>query len=135
MHFQHHLRVGFALRVDAKGGHAAAAEGVLEEEVEGVQAGGFVAFRGAGDELAELGGDFFGREDFAEPGEVFRLAGEDGDVGGIAFVAAAGVGDLIQRDFDGVGVVRGGGTVIGFGGDVDAVGGDFDGGGGVFRDG
>ena len=99
-HIQHHLRHAFAQRVVAQRAHAAAAQGLFADEVDGVDAGQIEPCDFAFDEVSEPSGDSFLGDGGFDVGQKGGLAGDDADVGGVAFVAAAGVGELDEGDGD-----------------------------------
>src|SRR5580693_2713809 len=84
-----HLGERFALRIDAKRGDAAAAERVVQHEIERLDAGEIVALDFAHAIMGEPIADDVFHQRSAQPRQIFALACDQADIGGIALVTAA----------------------------------------------
>src|SRR5438445_5565584 len=90
--------VGLAEGIGAQGAGGAAVERLVEDEVEGAHVGDLVAVDGAADESAEVGTNSLGGQLAHECRVQGVGGGEDGDVGEVALVTAARLGDVAQRN-------------------------------------
>jgi hypothetical protein len=97
------LRVGFALWVETERRDAATAEGIAEDEVEGVDAWQVVALDRAVYSVGEPGRHGVDGELVAKERKEVRVTSTHADVGVRSLVAAAGVRDCDQRKIDGIG--------------------------------
>src|SRR5262249_19219907 len=89
LHLEQRRAQRLAVRIERQRPRHAAAERLMQDEVEGADAGQLVALGGPTRNVGEmrlhtLGGDVFGKE-----GVVARLVGDHRDVGHISLVAAA----------------------------------------------
>src|SRR5437867_365787 len=91
------LRERLPLVVGAQRERAAAPQGMAEEEVERAQPGQLEAFDRPTTEVAEVAAHALGIELAAQEREGLRRAGGDADVGVVALVARACVGDAPER--------------------------------------
>ncbi len=98
-----HLREGLALRIDTQRADAAAAEAVMQHEIEPMDAGEVEALDPRHARLAEPAGDSLLGQRRPDGGQVLRAAGDDADIGEIALVAAAPHRQFDQRDGSGGG--------------------------------
>ena len=100
-HLEGHLPIGLALRVDPQGRHAAAAERLRDQKVEGMQAGRLEAFDRTGGQVTQLREQAFGGDLPAQQCQEARLTRDDGDIRGIALVAGTRIGETRERQIDG----------------------------------
>ena len=96
-HVQKHLREGLGQRVGLERGHAAAAQRLAQQEVEAVDAGQPPARHLALDAMGEVLRHRLLRHLGIEDRLVLRPAREDADIGVVALVAGAAIGQRHQR--------------------------------------
>src|SRR5437870_10449 len=89
---------GLALRVNAQGLAGAAGQHVVKHKVKRQEIRRFVAYNARRSEGGEVGAHTVGRQVLAQPGVSRRRVGDDCDIGVIALVATAAVGDLTEAN-------------------------------------
>src|SRR4029077_5537159 len=85
-----------ALRVGLEGNGPTPVQGAMQEEIEGPQVGQLKALDRSRDDALEMALDPRGGHFPDQHGIVLRLPGDKADVGGIALVAGARMGDVRQ---------------------------------------
>ena len=98
LHAHHGTAHGFAQAVQTQAHGGTAAQSVLHNKVEAVQAGHVVAGDLALDHVAKVGFEFFGGHLALNDLIVFRFACIHTDIAGIALVAGAAVSNIVQID-------------------------------------